>query len=249
MTRSDLRNIAIIAHVDHGKTTLVDEMLKQGGIYRDNQETVTRVMDSGDLERERGITILAKNTAVHYKDVKINIVDTPGHADFGGEVERILKMVNGVLKARNNRARGQLFHSGGHSLHIIIDRSRHASVRLGNANYPVVRIIHIGCKSVRPVKYRCKIMIGIIHITYCRIIRIRHTGTSHEQLAVVQHLGGKATEKALTGDLGIDAEQAVLKGVTAVAVLARMTALVIPDSLQGRVELSVNSIALIIDSL
>ncbi len=97
MTRTDLRNIAIIAHVDHGKTTLVDEMLKQGGIYRDNHETVTRVMDSGDLEKERGITILAKNTAVHYKDVKINIVDTPGHADFGGEVERILKMVNGVL--------------------------------------------------------------------------------------------------------------------------------------------------------
>ena len=97
MTRNDLRNIAIIAHVDHGKTTLVDEMLKQGGIYRENQETVTRVMDSGDLERERGITILAKNTAVHYKDTKINIIDTPGHADFGGEVERILKMVNGVI--------------------------------------------------------------------------------------------------------------------------------------------------------
>ena len=97
MVRTDLRNIAIIAHVDHGKTTLVDEMLKQGGIYRDNQETVTRVMDSGDLEKERGITILAKNTAVHYKDVKINIIDTPGHADFGGEVERILKMVNGVI--------------------------------------------------------------------------------------------------------------------------------------------------------
>ena len=97
MIRSDLRNIAIIAHVDHGKTTLVDEMLKQGGIYRDNQETVTRVMDSGDLEKERGITILAKNTAVHYNDVKINIIDTPGHADFGGEVERILKMVNGVI--------------------------------------------------------------------------------------------------------------------------------------------------------
>ncbi len=97
MIRTDLRNIAIIAHVDHGKTTLVDEMLKQGGIYRDNQETVTRVMDSGDLEKERGITILAKNTAVHYKDTKINIIDTPGHADFGGEVERILKMVNGVL--------------------------------------------------------------------------------------------------------------------------------------------------------
>ena len=97
MIRNDLRNIAIIAHVDHGKTTLVDEMLKQGGIYRENQETVTRVMDSGDLEKERGITILAKNTAVHYKDVKINLIDTPGHADFGGEVERILKMVNGVI--------------------------------------------------------------------------------------------------------------------------------------------------------
>ena len=92
-----IRNIAIIAHVDHGKTTLVDEMLKQGGIYRENQAIVDRVMDSGDLERERGITILAKNTAVHYKDYKINIVDTPGHADFGGEVERILKMVNGVV--------------------------------------------------------------------------------------------------------------------------------------------------------
>ena len=95
--QENIRNIAIIAHVDHGKTTLVDQMLKQGGIYRENQATVERVMDSGDLERERGITILAKNTAVHYKDVKINIVDTPGHADFGGEVERILKMVNGVL--------------------------------------------------------------------------------------------------------------------------------------------------------
>ncbi len=97
MIRNDLRNIAIIAHVDHGKTTLVDEMLKQGGVYRENQTVVERVMDSNDLERERGITILAKNTAVHYKGVKINIVDTPGHADFGGEVERILKMVNGVI--------------------------------------------------------------------------------------------------------------------------------------------------------
>ncbi|MCD7927641.1 MAG: translational GTPase TypA [Oscillospiraceae bacterium] len=97
MQNTKLRNVAIIAHVDHGKTTLVDEMLKQGGIYRENQATVERVMDSNDLERERGITILAKNTAVHYKDVKINIVDTPGHADFGGEVERILKMVNGVI--------------------------------------------------------------------------------------------------------------------------------------------------------
>ena len=92
-----LRNVAIIAHVDHGKTTLVDEMLKQSGVYRENQEVVERVMDSGDLERERGITIMAKNTAVTYKGVKINIVDTPGHADFGGEVERILKMVNGVI--------------------------------------------------------------------------------------------------------------------------------------------------------
>ena len=97
MRNEKLRNVAIIAHVDHGKTTLVDEMLKQGGIYRENQATVDRVMDSNDLERERGITILAKNTAVHYKDTKINIVDTPGHADFGGEVERILKMVNGVI--------------------------------------------------------------------------------------------------------------------------------------------------------
>ena len=97
MKRTDLRNIAIIAHVDHGKTTLVDEMLRQGGIYRENQEMADRVMDSNDLERERGITILAKNTAIYYKDLKINVVDTPGHADFGGEVERILKMVNGVI--------------------------------------------------------------------------------------------------------------------------------------------------------
>ena len=93
----DIRNIAIIAHVDHGKTTLVNEMLRQGGVFRENQVVEDRVMDSGDLERERGITILAKNTAIHYKDTKINIVDTPGHADFGGEVERVLKMVNGVL--------------------------------------------------------------------------------------------------------------------------------------------------------
>ena len=97
IAQENIRNIAIIAHVDHGKTTLVDEMLKQGGIYRDNQATVERVMDSGDLERERGITILAKNTSIFYKNTKINIVDTPGHADFGGEVERILKMVNGVI--------------------------------------------------------------------------------------------------------------------------------------------------------
>ena len=95
--REDLRNIAIIAHVDHGKTTLVDAMLRQSGMFRENQEVVERVMDSNDLERERGITILAKNTAVRHGGTKINIVDTPGHADFGGEVERTLKMVDGVL--------------------------------------------------------------------------------------------------------------------------------------------------------
>lgn len=96
-TRNDIKNIAIIAHVDHGKTTLVDEMLHQSGIFRDNEEVAERVMDSNDLEKERGITILSKNTSIHYKDTKINIVDTPGHADFGGEVERILTMVDGVL--------------------------------------------------------------------------------------------------------------------------------------------------------
>ena len=96
-TREDVRNIAIIAHVDHGKTTLVDELLKQSGVFRENQEVAERVMDSNDIEKERGITILSKNTAVMYKDVKINIIDTPGHADFGGEVERVLKMVNGVI--------------------------------------------------------------------------------------------------------------------------------------------------------
>ena len=95
--REDIRNIAIIAHVDHGKTTLVDELLKQSGTFRANQEVAERVMDSNDIERERGITILSKNTAIHYKDTKINIIDTPGHADFGGEVERVLKMVNGVV--------------------------------------------------------------------------------------------------------------------------------------------------------
>lgn len=97
MKREDIRNIAIIAHVDHGKTTLVDELLKQSGVFRANQEVVERVMDSNDIERERGITILSKNTAVFYKNTKINIIDTPGHADFGGEVERVLKMVNGVI--------------------------------------------------------------------------------------------------------------------------------------------------------
>ncbi|MBO7633670.1 MAG: GTP-binding protein, partial [Lachnospiraceae bacterium] len=97
MKREDIRNIAIIAHVDHGKTTLVDCLLKQSGVFRQNQVVEERVMDSNDLERERGITILSKNTAVNYNGVKINIIDTPGHADFGGEVERVLKMVNGVI--------------------------------------------------------------------------------------------------------------------------------------------------------
>src|SRR5690554_4452720 len=96
-TREDIRNIAIIAHVDHGKTSLVDQLLKQSGVFRANQQVEDRVMDSNDIERERGITILSKNTAVSYKGIKINIVDTPGHADFGGEVERVLKMVDGVL--------------------------------------------------------------------------------------------------------------------------------------------------------
>ena len=97
MKREDVRNVAIIAHVDHGKTTLVDALLKQSGVFRENQEVVERVMDSNDIERERGITILSKNTAVHFRDTKINIIDTPGHADFGGDVERVLKMVNGVI--------------------------------------------------------------------------------------------------------------------------------------------------------
>ena len=96
-TNENLRNIAIIAHVDHGKTTLVDAMLQQSHIFRSNEQVAERVMDSGDLERERGITILSKNTAIMYNGIKINIVDTPGHADFGGEVERVLKMVNGVI--------------------------------------------------------------------------------------------------------------------------------------------------------
>ena len=97
LNQSKIRNIAIIAHVDHGKTTLVDQMLRQSGTFRANETVVERVMDSNDLEREKGITILAKNTSIDYDDCRINIVDTPGHADFGGEVERIMKMVDGVL--------------------------------------------------------------------------------------------------------------------------------------------------------
>src|SRR3984893_623477 len=97
MTNTSIRNIAIIAHVDHGKTTLVDAMLRQSGIFRENEEVAERVMDSNDLERERGITILSKATGVYYHDIKINIIDTPGHSDFGGEVERALKIVDGVM--------------------------------------------------------------------------------------------------------------------------------------------------------
>src|SRR5436190_8020793 len=97
MSDANIRNIAIIAHVDHGKTTLVDAMLRQSGIFKANQEVIERVMDSNELERERGITILAKNTSISYKGVRINIVDTPGHSDFGGEVERALRLVDGVL--------------------------------------------------------------------------------------------------------------------------------------------------------
>ncbi len=105
LTREDIRNIAIIAHVDHGKTTLVDQMLRQSGTFRSNEHLTDRVMDSNDLEREKGITIMAKNTSIHWGGKKINIVDTPGHADFGGEVERILKMVDGVLIACRCRRR------------------------------------------------------------------------------------------------------------------------------------------------
>ena len=104
-----IRNVAIIAHVDHGKTTLVDQLLRQSGIFRSNQVVQERVMDSGDIERERGITILSKNTAVHYGDVKINIIDTPGHADFGGEVERVLKMVDGVVLLKDLCLRQNLY--------------------------------------------------------------------------------------------------------------------------------------------
>ena len=106
-TRKDIKNIAIIAHVDHGKTTLVDEMLHQSGIFRDNEAVQERVMDSNDLEKERGITILSKNTSIHYKDTKINIVDTPGHADFGGEVERILTMVGARRRSATHGRRAQ----------------------------------------------------------------------------------------------------------------------------------------------
>ncbi len=149
MKRTDLRNIAIIAHVDHGKTTLVDELLKQGGVYRENQVVQDRVMDNNALERERGITILAKNTAAHYKDVKINIVDTPGHADFGGEVERVLKMVNGVLLVVD-AAEGPMPQTRfvlqkalelGHRIIIVINKTDRPDSRLGEVEDEVLELL------------------------------------------------------------------------------------------------------------
>ncbi len=149
MVRNDLRNIAIIAHVDHGKTTLVDEMLKQCGEYHEKQQITERVMDSGDLERERGITILAKNTSVMYKDVKINIIDTPGHADFGGEVERILKMVNGVLLLVD-AAEGPMpqtrFVLGramelGHRVIVVINKIDRPDARLGEVEDEILELL------------------------------------------------------------------------------------------------------------
>lgn len=149
MVRTDLRNIAIIAHVDHGKTTLVDEMLKQGGVYRENQVVPDRVMDSNDLERERGITILSKNTSAYYKGIKINIVDTPGHADFGGEVERVLKMVNGVLLLVD-AAEGPMPQTRfvlqkalelGHRVIIVINKIDRPDQRIGDVENEVLELL------------------------------------------------------------------------------------------------------------
>lgn len=147
--REDLRNIAIIAHVDHGKTTLVNEMLKQGGIFRENQSVADRVMDSNDLEKERGITILAKNTSVYYKNIKINIVDTPGHADFGGEVERVLKMVNGVL-VLVDAAEGPMPQTRfvvqkalelGHKLIIVVNKTDRPDARLNEVENEILDLL------------------------------------------------------------------------------------------------------------
>lgn len=149
LIRHDIRNVAIIAHVDHGKTTLVDEMLKQGGMFRLNQQVDERVMDSNDLERERGITILAKNTSVHYKDIKINVIDTPGHADFGGEVERVLKMVNGVL-ILVDAAEGPMPQTRfvmqkalelGHKLIIVINKIDRHDARLEEIGYEIFELL------------------------------------------------------------------------------------------------------------
>ena len=149
MVREDLRNIAIIAHVDHGKTTLVDQMLKQSGTFRENQAVEERVMDSGDIERERGITILAKNTSIKYKDVKINVIDTPGHADFGGEVERVLKMVNGVILLVD-AAEGPMPQTRfvlqkslelGHRVIVVINKIDKPDARLGEVEDEVLELL------------------------------------------------------------------------------------------------------------
>ncbi len=149
MVREDLRNVAIIAHVDHGKTTLVDEMLKQSGTFRENQDVEERVMDSGDIERERGITILAKNTSIKYKDVKINIIDTPGHADFGGEVERVLKMVNGVILLVD-AAEGPMPQTRfvlqkalelGHKIIVVVNKIDRPDARLGEVGDEVLELL------------------------------------------------------------------------------------------------------------
>ena len=149
MIRNDIRNIAIIAHVDHGKTTLVDELLKQSGTFRDNQVVAERVMDSNDLERERGITILAKNTSINYNGIKINVVDTPGHADFGGEVERVLKMVNGVLilvdasegPMPQTRFVMQKALELNHKLIIIVNKVDRADARLGDVENEILELL------------------------------------------------------------------------------------------------------------
>ena len=149
MIRQDLRNVAIIAHVDHGKTTLVDGMLKQAGTFRENQQVENRVMDSNDLERERGITILAKNTAIYYKDTKINIIDTPGHADFGGEVERVLKMVSGVLLLVD-AAEGPMPQTRfvlqkalelGHKIIIVVNKIDRPDARLGEVSEEILELL------------------------------------------------------------------------------------------------------------
>ena len=149
MLREDLRNIAIIAHVDHGKTTLVDQMLRQSGTFRENQAVEERVMDSGDIERERGITILAKNTSIKYKDVKINVIDTPGHADFGGEVERVLKMVNGVILLVD-AAEGPMPQTRfvlqkslelGHRVIVVINKIDKPDARLGEVEDEVLELL------------------------------------------------------------------------------------------------------------
>ena len=145
--REDVRNVAIIAHVDHGKTTLVDELLKQSGVFRENQEVAERVMDSNDIERERGITILSKNTAVMYKGTKINIIDTPGHADFGGEVERVLKMVQtGTVTAITGKeipvkADSVCVHGDGEKALLFVQKIKKALDEAGIATAPMSRVI------------------------------------------------------------------------------------------------------------